>query len=67
MARWKLNFYPNEVQYLFSMALTELWKSSPHEIEEKLSHQVIGFAEDGKLRDGSESCFSTRQSFLGES
>ena len=34
------------------MALTELWKSAPKEIGEKHIQQVIGFAGEGKLRDG---------------
>ncbi len=36
------------------MALTELWKSSPKEIGEKHIQQVIGFAGEGKLRDGGQ-------------
>ncbi len=34
------------------MALTELWKTAHKEIQEKHVQQVIGFAGDGKLRDG---------------
>src|SRR5580658_8981939 len=34
------------------MALTELWKTAQNEIAEKHIQQVIGFAGDGKLRDG---------------
>jgi len=34
------------------MALTELWKTAQKEICEKHIQQVIGFAGDGKLRDG---------------
>jgi hypothetical protein len=34
------------------MALTELWKTAQKEIGEKHIQQVIGFAGDGKLRDG---------------
>jgi DNA mismatch endonuclease (patch repair protein) len=35
-----------------AMALTELWKTAHKEIQEKHVQQVIGFAGDGKLRDG---------------
>jgi len=34
------------------MALTELWKTAHKEIQDKHVQQVIGFAGDGKLRDG---------------
>jgi hypothetical protein len=34
------------------MALTEFWKSAQNEIQEKHIQQIIGFAGDGKLRDG---------------
>ena len=34
------------------MALTELWKTAHKEIHDKHVQQVIGFAGDGKLRDG---------------
>src|SRR5437870_7202613 len=34
------------------MALTELWKTAQKEICEKHIQQVIGFAGDGRLRDG---------------
>jgi hypothetical protein len=34
------------------MALTELWKTAHKEIQDKHIQQVIGFAGDGKLRDG---------------
>src|SRR5437867_3338290 len=34
------------------MALTELWKTAHKEIQDKQVQQVIGFAGDGKLRDG---------------
>ncbi len=34
------------------MALTELWKTAQKEIREKHIQQVIGFAGEGKLRDG---------------
>ncbi len=34
------------------MALTELWKSAQNELREKHIQQVIGFAGDGRLRDG---------------
>ena len=34
------------------MPLVELWKSAPSELVEKHIQQVIGFAGDGKLRDG---------------
>jgi hypothetical protein len=34
------------------MALTELWKTAKDEIREKQIQQVIGFAGEGKLRDG---------------
>jgi len=35
------------------MALTELWTTAHKEIQDKRVQQVIGFAGDGKLRDGS--------------
>lgn len=35
-----------------TMALTQLWKSAPGELQEKHIQQVISFAGDGKLRDG---------------
>ena len=34
------------------MPLTELWKSAQKEIQDKHVQQMIGFAGDGKLRDG---------------
>jgi len=34
------------------MALTELWKTAHKEVQDKHVQQVIGFAGDGKLRDG---------------
>jgi hypothetical protein len=34
------------------MALTELWKTAHKELQDKQVQQVIGFAGDGKLRDG---------------
>lgn len=34
------------------MALTELWKTAHKQIQDKHIQQVIGFAGDGKLRDG---------------
>ena len=34
------------------MALTELWKTAPKEVYDKTIAQVIGFAGEGKLRDG---------------
>ena len=34
------------------MALTELWKTAHKEIQDKHIQQIIGFAGDGKLRDG---------------
>jgi hypothetical protein len=34
------------------MALTELWKTAHKEIQDKQVQQVIGFAGDGRLRDG---------------
>jgi hypothetical protein len=37
------------------MALTELWKTAHKEIQDKRVQQVIGFAGDGKLRDGEAS------------
>ena len=36
------------------MALTELWKTAHKEIQDKHVQQVIGFAGDGKLRDGGD-------------
>lgn len=38
--------------YYSNMALTELWKANKKELEQKHVQQVIGFAGDGKLRDG---------------
>jgi len=34
------------------MPLTELWTSAQQELQEKHVQQIIGFAGDGKLRDG---------------
>jgi hypothetical protein len=36
------------------VALTELWKTAHKEIQDKHVQQVIGFAGDGKLRDGGD-------------
>lgn len=35
------------------MSLTELWKNSREQFENKQVHQIIAFAGEGKLRDGS--------------
>ncbi len=35
------------------MSLTELWKNSRDQFENKQVHQIIAFAGEGKLRDGS--------------
>src|SRR5687768_9843059 len=35
------------------MALTQLWKARPDELREKTVQQVISWAGDGKLKDGS--------------
>src|SRR5213593_3098411 len=43
------------------MALLELWKSSPTELEGKHVQQVIGISGDGKLRDGSSASSEFRQ------
>ena len=43
------------------MALTELWKTAQKEICEKHIQQVIGFAGDGKLRDGSSASKEFRE------
>lgn len=40
------------------MALAELWKSAHIEIQDKHVQQVIGFAGDGKLRDG---CLASKE------
>jgi hypothetical protein len=36
------------------MALTDIWKSSPAQLADKLVYQVIAFAGSGKLRDGGD-------------
>lgn len=36
------------------MSLLELWKKSKNQLENKKVHQIIGFAGEGKLLDGSE-------------
>ena len=46
------------------MALNELWKNSRSEIESKHIQQVIGFAGEGKLRDGGNASKEFRQ-FIG--
>ncbi|MBL9182951.1 MAG: hypothetical protein JNN17_12490 [Verrucomicrobiaceae bacterium] len=45
------------------MPLTELWNSAQQELQEKQVQQIIAFAGDGKLRDGSIASFEFR-SFL---
>lgn len=45
------------------MPLTELWNSAQQELQEKQVQQIIAFAGDGKLRDGSVSSSEFR-SFL---
>ena len=35
------------------MALTDLWLTSPDQLRDKHVHQIIAFAGDGRLRDGS--------------
>jgi hypothetical protein len=45
------------------MPLTELWNSAQQELQEKQVQQIIAFAGDGKLRDGSLASFEFR-SFL---
>ncbi len=47
------------------MSLSQLWKTSPEQIEAKLLHQVIAFAGDGKLRDDKETSIELR-AFLSE-
>ncbi len=47
------------------MSLSQLWKTSPEQIEAKLLHQVIAFAGDGKLRDDQETSIELR-AFLSE-
>src|SRR5438309_2331785 len=46
------------------MALTELWKNTPAELREKHVQQVIGFAGEGKLKDGGAASREFRE-FLG--
>lgn len=36
------------------MSLIQLWKDSPEQLRKKHLHQIIAFAGEGKLRDGSE-------------
>ena len=35
------------------MGLTEIWKDSPELLRDKKIQQIIGFAGEGKLKDGS--------------
>jgi hypothetical protein len=46
------------------MALVDLWKSSPEQIRGKTVQQLLGFAGDGKLRDGKATSAEFRE-FLG--
>lgn len=48
------------------MPLTELWKNAHKEIQDKHIQQVIGFAGDGKLRDGSEALIIVGRSDTGD-
>ena len=43
------------------MALLELWKTSPKELQDKHVQQVISFSGDGKLKDGSAASDEFRQ------
>ncbi len=36
------------------MPLVDIWKSDPDQIRQKTVQQLLGFAGDGRLRDGSE-------------
>lgn len=47
------------------MSLIELWRSSPGQLDGKQLHQIIAFAGDGKLLDGSETSEDLRN-FLSE-
>lgn len=43
------------------MALIDIWSSSPLEVQEKHVQQVIAFAGNGKLRDGSDASIQFRE------
>ena len=43
------------------MSLLDLWQESPDELRDKHVHQVIAFAGDGKLKDGSVACTEFRE------
>ena len=43
------------------MSLLDLWQESPDQLRDKLVHQVIAFAGDGKLKDGSVACSEFRE------
>lgn len=45
------------------MSLVDIWKSNPEQLKEKQISQIIAFAGDGKLRDGSKTAEEFR-SFL---
>jgi hypothetical protein len=42
------------------MALVDLWRSSPDQLRDKRVDQIISFAGDGKLKDGSQTCLEFR-------
>jgi hypothetical protein len=46
------------------MALIDLWRASREQISEKHVQQIVGFAGDGKLADGSRASLEFR-AFLG--
>jgi hypothetical protein len=43
------------------MSLTDIWKKSREQLASKQVHQIIAFAGEGKLRDGSVTCSEFRE------